>query len=101
MDPEGGVKKLAYLSRYLARREGCDDDELGLLSRLSIRSLLAAIDEKGANITLKPYIRLEKSAHMSSQYLCGTLRPSTNHVIHEVKVKDADGSMRTVKALID
>jgi hypothetical protein len=85
----------------LARREGCDDDDLGLYSRLSIRSLLSAIDDKGSRITLKPYVRLERSAYMSSQYLCGTSRPSTNHVIHEIKVKDADGSMRTVKALID
>jgi hypothetical protein len=38
---------------------------------------------------------------MSSQYLCGTFRPSTNHVIHEIKVRDIDGTMRTVRALID
>jgi hypothetical protein len=101
MDSKARVKKLAYLSRHLARREGCDDSDLGLYSRLSIRSLLSTMDDKGANIILKPYVRLERSAHMSSQYLCGTSRPSTNHVIHEIKVKDADGSMRTVKALID
>jgi hypothetical protein len=100
--PQARVKKLAYLSRYLARKEGYDDNELGL-ERLSMRSLFASLDEKPftSRITLQPNIVLEKSLQMSSQYLCGTARPSTSHVVHEVMVMDREGRKRAVKALID
>jgi hypothetical protein len=86
----------------LARKEGYDDNELGL-ERLSMRSLLASFDDKPftSRITLQPNIVLERSQHMSSQYLCGTAKPSTSHVIHEVMVMDREGKMRVVKALID
>ena len=68
-----------------------------------MRSLFASLDEKPftSRITLQPNIVLEKSQQMSSQYLCGTARPSTSHVVHEVMVMDREGRMRAVKALID
>ena len=85
----------------MARKEGYDDNELGL-ERLSMRSLLASFDKPFTNrITLQPNIVLERSQHMSSQYLCGTARPSTCHVVHEVMVMDRDGKMRVVRVLIE
>src|SRR5258705_6230940 len=68
-----------------------------------MRSLLATIDEKQSTrpISLQPNIVMEKSAHMSSQYLCGTSRPHTSHVVHEIKVLDAEGRMQYIRALID
>ena len=68
--------------------------------------LLATIDE-GASphyIALKPRITLEAPrAFLSSpnQYLCGTARPSTSHVVHDVQIANASGKMVTVMALID
>ena len=52
-------------------------------------------------LALKARVVLETSAHLSSQYLCGTARPSTSHVVHDVQIRDIDGSMRTIKALVD
>ena len=50
---------------------------------------------------LKARVVLETSAFLSSQYLCGNTQPSTSHVVHEVRIRDADGYTRTVDALID
>jgi hypothetical protein len=97
-------KKLAYLSRHLARRERFDDKELGL-QRLAVRSLLASLDEVEMHrIALKSRVRLEapkSQALFSSQYLCGSSRPDTSHVIHEISIQDVQGSWTRVKALID
>jgi hypothetical protein len=38
---------------------------------------------------------------MSSQYLFGTDRPDSAHIIHEVLVQNIHGNMQRVKALID
>jgi len=38
---------------------------------------------------------------MSSQYLCGTERPDSAHIVHEVLVQNIHGNMQRVKALID
>jgi len=38
---------------------------------------------------------------MSSQYLCGTERLDSAHIIHEVLVRNIHGNMQRVKALID
>jgi len=38
---------------------------------------------------------------MSSQYLCGTERLDSAHIIHEVLVQNIHGNMQQVKALID
>ena len=38
---------------------------------------------------------------MSNQYLCGTFRPGTSHIIHEVFIQDGNGEMQRVQALID
>ena len=68
--------------------------------------LLATIDEGASphNIALKPRITLEAPrAFLSSpnQYLCGTARPSTSHVVHDVRIANASGKMVTVMALIN
>jgi hypothetical protein len=38
---------------------------------------------------------------MSSQYLCGTERPDSAHIVHEVLVRNIHGNMQRVKALLD
>ena len=99
-------EKLRYLSRHLARREGLVDNDAWGLARTATRVLLATIDE-GASphyIALKPRIMLEEPrAFLSSpnQYLYGTARPSTSHVVHDVRIANASGKMVTVMALID
>jgi len=53
---------------------------------------------------LKPRIALEVSssnADLSSQYLCGTAKPDSQHVVCEILVMDARGRWKTVRALID
>jgi hypothetical protein len=55
-------------------------------------------------IALKSRVRLEaprSQALFSSQYLCGSSRPDTCHVIHEISIKDVQGNWTRVKALID
>ena len=53
-------------------------------------------------IALKSRVVLESpKAHMSSQYLCGMSRPDTSHIIHEVFLRDGNGEMQRVRALID
>ena len=68
--------------------------------------LLTTIDE-GASphyITLKPHIALEAPRTFLSspnQYLCGTARPSTSHVVHDMQIANPSGKMVTVMVLID
>jgi hypothetical protein len=97
-------KKLAYLSRHLARRERFDDKKLGL-QRVAARSLLASLDEVEMHrIALKSRVRLEaprSQALFSSQYLCGSSRPDTSHVIHRISIQDVQGNWTRVKAVID
>src|SRR6266705_2281278 len=50
---------------------------------------------------LKTHIILATSACLASQYLSGTARPSMSHVTQKVQIRNADGYMRMVKALID
>ena len=53
---------------------------------------------------LKPRIALEASsstANLSSQYLCGTAKPDSEHVVCNVRLKDARGHLKTVRVLID
>jgi hypothetical protein len=55
-------------------------------------------------IALKSRVRLEAprlQALFSSQYLCGSSRPDTSHVIHEISIQDVQGNWIRVKALID
>jgi hypothetical protein len=55
-------------------------------------------------IALKSRVRLEaprSQALFSSQYLCGSSRPDTCHVIHEISIQDVQGIWIRVKALID
>jgi hypothetical protein len=52
-------------------------------------------------IALKSRVILEGQALMSSQYLCGTERPDSVQIIHEVLVQKIHGNMQQVKALID
>jgi len=53
---------------------------------------------------LKPRIALEASsstANLSSQYLCRTAKPDSEHVVCNIRLKDARGHLKTVRALID
>jgi hypothetical protein len=55
-------------------------------------------------IALKSRVCLEaprSQAVFSSQYLCGSSRPDTSHVIHEISIQDIQGNWTRVKALID
>lgn len=52
---------------------------------------------------LKPRIALEASLATASlsQYLCGTAHPDSEHVVCDVKIRDARGQLKTARALID
>jgi hypothetical protein len=55
-------------------------------------------------IALKSRVRLEaprSQALFLSQYMCGSSRPYTSHVIHEISIQDVQGNWIQVKALID
>ena len=76
--------------------------ELGL-EKLAMQTLMATMDSiQPHRIALKSRVLLESpKALMSSQYLCGTSRPDTSHIIHEVFVRDGNGEMQRVRAVID
>ena len=38
---------------------------------------------------------------MSSKYLCGTARPDSSHIVHEVQIQDQQGELQRIRALID
>ena len=53
-------------------------------------------------IALKSRVLMQSpKAHMSSQYLRGTSRSDTSHIIHEVFIRNGSGGMQPVRALID
>jgi len=53
-------------------------------------------------ITLKSRVLFESpKSLMSSQYLCGTSRPDTSYIIHEVFIRDGNVEMQLVPALIN
>jgi len=63
---------------------------------------MATLDEiQPHRIAMKSRVILEKRAQASSQYLCGTEKPDSAHVIHELRVRDEHGNMQRVRALID
>jgi hypothetical protein len=68
-----------------------------------MQTLMATMDSIQPHwIALKSRLVLESpTAHMSSQYSCGTSRPDTSHIIHEVVIRDGNGEMQRVRALID
>jgi hypothetical protein len=68
-----------------------------------MQTLMATMDSiQPHRIALKSRVLMESpKAHMSSQYLCGTSRPDTSHIIHEVFIRDGNGEMQRVRALID
>jgi len=95
------AKKLVYLSRYSTWQEMLDDPEL-VLENLGNRALFATLDEiQPHRITLKSRVILEGRALMSSQYLWGTERPDSAHIIHEVLVWNMHGNGQRVQELID
>jgi len=61
--------------------------ELGMQAA-GTRALMATLEViQPHRIALKPRVILESpSAHMFSQYLCGTETPDSAHIIHEVMV---------------
>jgi len=53
-------------------------------------------------IALKSRVLLESpKALMSSQYISGTSRPDTSHMMQEVFIRDGSGEMQCMRALID
>jgi hypothetical protein len=76
--------------------------ELGL-ERLAMQTFMAMMYSiQPHRIALKSRVVLESpKALMSSQYLCGTSRPDTSHIIHEVSTRDGSGEMQCMRALID
>jgi len=68
-----------------------------------MQTLMATMDSiQPHRIALKSRVLMESpKAHMSSQYLCGTSRRDTSHIIHEVFIRDGNGEMQRVRALID
>jgi len=79
-----------------------NDAELGIVKR-AIGALMATLDEvRPHRVALRSAVILESPrAVMSSQYLCGTTSPDMAHLMHEVEVRDAQGEMQRVQALID
>jgi hypothetical protein len=73
------------------------------LERLAMQTLMAMMDSiQPHRIALKSRVLLESpKALMSSQYLCGTPRPDMSHIIHKVCIRDGNGEMQRVRALID
>jgi hypothetical protein len=70
---------------------------------LGTRALLATIDEiQPHRLALKSRVILEPPrALFSSQYLCGTEKPDSSHIVHEVQIRDRHGEIQRVRALID
>jgi len=91
------IKQLVYLSRYLARRETVDNAELGM-EMLGARAVMVTLDEvKPHRVASKSRVILESPmAVMSRQYLCGTTRPGTAHIVHEVEVRDRQSELQRV-----
>jgi len=96
------AKKLIGLSRHLARQEWFDEAELGL-ERLAMQTLMATMDSiQSHRIASKSWVLMESpKAHRSCQYLGGTSRPDTSHIVHEVFIGDGSGEMQRVRALMD
>jgi len=68
-----------------------------------MQTLMATMDSiQPHQIALQSRVLMESpKANLSSQYLCGTSRPDTSHIIHEVYISDGSGEMQRVRALID
>jgi len=68
-----------------------------------MQALMATMDSlQPHRIALKSRVVLESpKALMSSQYLCGTSRPDTSHIVHDVFIRDGSGQMQSVRALIN
>jgi hypothetical protein len=76
--------------------------ELGM-EKLGMQALMATLDEvQPHRISLKSRVVLESPrARMLSQYLCGSGIPDSAHIVHEVQIRDRNGEMQRVQALID
>jgi len=68
-----------------------------------MQTLMATMDTIQPHwIALESRVLFESpKALLSSQYLCGTSRPDTSHIIHKVFIRDGHGEMQCVRALID
>jgi hypothetical protein len=73
------------------------------LQSLGTRALMATLEEiQPHRISLRPRVVLESpKALMSSQYLCGTARPDSSHIVHKVQIRDQHGELQRIRALID
>jgi len=77
-------------------------NELGL-ETIGMRSLMATLDEiQPHRIAMKSRVILEPpAARMSSQYLCGTTKSDTSHIVHELYVRNVYRERQCIRALID
>jgi hypothetical protein len=73
------------------------------LGQVGSQALMAKLDEiRPHRIALYLRVILESPrAQMLSQYLCGTETPDSAHIIHEIQIRDIDGEMQRVRALIE
>jgi len=76
--------------------------ELGM-EKLGAQALRATLDEvQPHRISLKSRVILESPrARMLRQYLCGTETLDSAHIIHVVQIRDRNGEIQRVRALID
>ena len=53
-------------------------------------------------MSLRPRVVLESpKALMSSQYLCGTARPDSSHIVHKVQIRDQYEELQRIQSLVD
>jgi hypothetical protein len=67
-----------------------------------MQTLMATMDSIQLDqITFKSGVVLERlKAPRSSQYICGTSKPDTSHIIDQVLISDGNGEMQCVRGLI-
>jgi len=68
-----------------------------------MQTLTATMDSiQPHRIALKSRVVLQSpKGHMSSQYLCGMSRQDMSHNIYQVWIRDGNGDMQCVRAVID
>jgi hypothetical protein len=68
-----------------------------------MQTLMATMDSiQPHRIAFQSRVLMESpKALMSSQYICGTSRLDTSHIVHDVLIRDGSGEMQRMRALID
>jgi len=92
--PQSTAKKLIGLSWHLACQERFDEADLGL-ERLAMQTLMLTMDSIQPHwiASISSVLLESPNPLMSSQYLCGTSRLDTSHIIHDVCRRVGSGDM--------